>query len=251
MPVRSTASISCRASLVGLLLAGHAAAFAASGADADAQAACPVLEPASSHDQPARWTGGCANGLADGDGALTTAHGTVVLGHFSQGKAVTAQGRAVLQSNGGWWTVTTYREAPGRMFMRSPMPAMPGPSIPDVVAAHALAGTWIRTRQQPGGACEAQDTIADDGRRMQRAGDAWSEDGVTVYGSPHDSRLFRVLTTALARKGSHACLNLDPPGDTRVFVVRFDDDAHTSACLSVDGSTCQETWRRAEPAPAR
>ncbi len=210
----------------------------------DAQPACRV-EFMHGHDEPSRWTGPCTNGLADGDGAFTSAHGTVVIGHFVKGQPVTADGRTAIETNAAGWMMTTYREAPGKMFLRGPLPKFPGPPIDDPVAAHALAGDWVRTQQRPGGACEVQDTIADDGRRTQRAGIATAEDGVTVYGNPHDPNLFRVLTTSLVRIGSHACLNADAPGDSRVFVVRFQDAAHTSACLSVDGSTCLETWRRA------
>ena len=199
-----------------------------------------------SMDTPSRWSGPCVDGLASGDGAYTSAHGTVVIGHLEKGHAVEAEGRNVEQLNNGSWMITTFRESPGKIFLRAPLPKFPGPSIPDIVAAHSVAGTWIRTFDDAAGHCEIRDTIADDGRRTQQVGSASAEDGVTVYGDRRDARLFRVLSTSLTRTGRDACLNPAATGESRVFVVRFDDDAHTQACISVDGSACTVKWRRAE-----
>jgi hypothetical protein len=212
---------------------------------ADHLTGCRVELPFAQPGMLVRWTGTCVDGLADGEGALTSSHGAVAVGTFSQGVLVEGEGRVTFKTNSGMYTATAYRRSPGKSFLFNSLPRLPGDPTMTLTPAAALAGDWIWTSSSDSGTCRGVDNIAIDGRRTLRFGGDTEEDGVTVYRDVRDATLFRVLSTSLSRSGVGECLLNGRIGDTRVFLVRFKDDTHTDGCLSADGSLCFAQWRRA------
>ena len=203
---------------------------------------CRFFFPLPDQSEPARWTGNCLDGLADGDGALTSAHGAFFLGTFRRGQPFEGHGAVPMQWHDGSYSMVTYAAAPGKIFIRQALPPMPRDSMA-VVAASAIAGDWVVTPLDAQN-CHLDDRITLDGRRVMLAGDARQEEGLTVYRDGRDPNIYRVLSTVLARAGQDPCLPANATGSSQVFFVRFEDADHAALCVGADLSRCFARWDR-------
>ena len=203
---------------------------------------CRFFFPFQDQAEPTRWTGNCVDGLADGDGALTSAHGAFFVGTFRRGQPFEGHGAVSMEMRDGSHSMGTYAAAPGKRFMIQPLPPLPRDPM-TVVAASAIAGDWVATPLEAQN-CHLDDRIALDGRRVMRVGDAWQEEGLTVYRDGRDPRIFRVLSTVITRVGQESCLPANAAGSSRVFFVRFEDADHAALCVGADLSHCFARWER-------
>lgn len=197
---------------------------------------CGVQIPYAESHEEASWSGSCADGMAEGQGTLTSSNGTFVQGEFRRGRPLQATGRELLILNSGWRSIVGVNYANGIGAM-SPLAHTVADRNARPVNSFPMVGKWAWEPKNV--VCPETHEYRANGLRVLINGQERVESAYAVFRIQGEPKLFKVLHTSIRRSGKSECVaDSSPIGSSFYMYVRFDAENSFRTCAKADVDSC-------------